>query len=72
MILPGVTRDSVLSIAREHISGARTIKGLPPADKLIVNERQITMQEVKNAAISGRLVELFGTGTFCFLLSHSS
>ncbi|KAH7104516.1 branched-chain amino acid aminotransferase II [Auriculariales sp. MPI-PUGE-AT-0066] len=63
MILPGVTRDSVLTIAREHISGRRPITGLPAADKLVVNERPITMQEVKSAAINGTLVELFGTGT---------
>jgi branched-chain amino acid aminotransferase len=61
MILPGVTRDSVLTLAREHISGKKRLAGL--TDKLIVSERPVTMKEVKEASQSGRLVELFGAGT---------
>ena len=60
MILPGVTRDSVLVLAREHIKGIKRLAGLP--ENLVVSERPVTMQEVKNAAETGRLVELFGTG----------
>ncbi|KAI0932424.1 hypothetical protein AcV5_004347 [Taiwanofungus camphoratus] len=60
MILPGITRDSVLGLAREHASG-KTIRDLP--EKLVVSERAITMQEVKEAAKAGTLVEFFGTGT---------
>jgi len=55
MILPGVTRDSVLCLARERINGL-------PKD-LIVSERPVTMKEVKEASQNGRLVELFGAGT---------
>ncbi|KLO13953.1 branched-chain amino acid aminotransferase II [Schizopora paradoxa] len=55
MILPGVTRDSVLRLARDKIAGL-------PKD-LIVNERPVTMNEVKEASLDGRLVELFGAGT---------
>ncbi|TCD67533.1 hypothetical protein EIP91_012287 [Steccherinum ochraceum] len=61
MILPGVTRDSVLTLARGHASGEAPIEGLP--SKLIVSERPITMKEVKEAGQNGRLVEFFGTGT---------
>jgi branched-subunit amino acid aminotransferase/4-amino-4-deoxychorismate lyase len=60
MILPGVTRDSVLVLAREHANGVRRLAGL--TDKLVISERPVTMVEVKNAAQSGRLVELFGSG----------
>ena len=60
MILPGVTRDSVLNIARDHIAGKYKVADLP--DKLVVSERQMTMREVKEAAESGNLVEFFGTG----------
>lgn len=60
MILPGVTRDSVLNIARDHIAGKYKIADLP--NKLVVSERQVTMREVKEAAQSGNLVEFFGTG----------
>ncbi|KAG6902821.1 hypothetical protein C0995_011308 [Termitomyces sp. Mi166 len=61
MILPGVTRDSVLALARDHISGKNPLPNLP--DNLIVSERPVTMKEVKDASESGTLVELFGAGT---------
>jgi len=61
MILPGVTRDSVLALAREHITGKKPLAHLP--DNLIVSERLVTMEEVVEASKSGRLVELFGAGT---------
>jgi branched-chain amino acid aminotransferase len=59
MILPGVTRDSVLRLSRAHASGAERL-GLP--DKFVVNERQVPMKEVQEAASNGSLVELFGAG----------
>lgn len=61
MILPGVTRDSVLAIAREHASGKKKIPGL--ADKLTVSERPISMKEILTASKKGALVDLFGSGT---------
>ncbi len=48
-ILPGVTRDSVLTLLREW--------GVPVA------ERQIAIDEVVAAARQGRLQEVWGTGT---------
>lgn len=60
MILPGVTRDSVLTLARDHVSGKCKLSGLPP--DLIVSERPVAMKEVKVAAANGRLLELFGAG----------
>ncbi|KAG9099342.1 hypothetical protein FRC06_005369, partial [Ceratobasidium sp. 370] len=61
LILPGVTRDSILCLARDHVSGKAKIPGLP--DDLIVSERSITMGEIKAAAESGNLLEVFGAGT---------
>ncbi|KAJ6519578.1 aminotransferase [Mycena sanguinolenta] len=61
MILPGVTRDSVLTLAREHISGAKRLPNL--SENLVVSERTVNMKEVKAAAAAGRLVEMFGAGT---------
>ncbi|KAI0036647.1 branched-chain amino acid aminotransferase II [Vararia minispora EC-137] len=61
MILPGVTRDSVLSLARSHASGSISIDGLQ--SKLVVNERAVTMPEVREAVQAGRLIEMFGSGT---------
>ncbi|KAJ7225761.1 branched-chain amino acid aminotransferase II [Mycena pura] len=60
MILPGVTRDSVLTLAREHLSGVKRLPDLP--ENLVVSERTVTMKEVKEAANEGRLVEMFGAG----------
>lgn len=61
MILPGVTRDSVLALARDHASGKAPLKDMPEG-KLVVNERPVTMKEVTDAAANGQLVEFFGTG----------
>ena len=60
MILPGVTRDSVLSLARSHAAGTLHIPKL--TSKLSVSERGVTMKEVCEAVQSGRLVEMFGSG----------
>lgn len=64
MILPGVTRDSVLSLARDHVSGIKRLPNLP--DNLVVSERPVTMKEVKEASQSGSLVELFGSGMLIY------
>lgn len=48
-ILPGITRDSVLTMARDM--------------GLSVNERPISIDEVIDGARNGELVEVFGTGT---------
>lgn len=61
MILPGVTRDSVLSIARSHAAGSLNIPEI--TGKLVVSERAVTMPEVREAAQAGTLVEMFGAGT---------
>ncbi|KAM6497878.1 Aminotransferase [Amanita muscaria] len=61
MILPGVTRDSVLALVRDHASGEQRLSGLP--DKIEVSERPVTMKEIQNASTNGSLVELFGAGT---------
>lgn len=63
LILPGVTRDSVLSLARDHVSGKALLEGLPDQGKFVVSERPVTMGEVKQAAQDARLLEFFGTGT---------
>ncbi|KAL1849013.1 branched-chain-amino-acid transaminase bat2 [Paecilomyces lecythidis] len=52
-ILEGVTRDSVLQLARERL--------IP--EGWVISERKIRMSEVAEAAETGRLVEVFGAGT---------
>ena len=48
-ILPGITRDSVLTLCREW--------GIP------AEERRISVDELIEAQKSGKLEEVFGTGT---------
>merc|ERR1711988_384854 len=50
VILPGVTRRSVLEIAQE-------------SNEFDVSERKVTMKDVLEGARDGTLVEMFGTGT---------
>lgn len=52
-ILDGVTRDSVLALARERL--------VP--EGWLVSERKYTMPELWQASQEGRLVEAFGAGT---------
>lgn len=58
LILPGVTRDSVLQLARQRLAS--------PLFK--VSEREVTMSDLHSAAGEGRLRELFGTGTAVVIL----
>ncbi|PVU94552.1 hypothetical protein BB560_005929 [Smittium megazygosporum] len=53
-ILPGVTRDSILSIARKW-------------GEFQVTEGKITMDQIVNAVREGRLREMFGAGTACVI-----
>ncbi len=48
-ILPGITRDSVIQLARHQ--------------GMIVEERPVSIAEVISGAISGHISEVFGTGT---------
>ncbi|KAI1366828.1 branched-chain amino acid aminotransferase [Xylaria arbuscula] len=52
-ILEGVTRDSILSLAREKLA--------PEGWK--ISERKITMGALAEASEEGRLIEVFGAGT---------
>ncbi|KAI0102043.1 branched-chain-amino-acid aminotransferase [Nemania sp. FL0031] len=56
LILAGVTRNSVLALARERL-----------ADELEVVERKYTIDEVLEASAEGRLVESFASGTAYFV-----
>ena len=65
MILPGITRDSVLTLAREHVSGKKALPEL--SNNLTISERRVTMSEIISASESGSLVELFGAGKIILL-----
>lgn len=63
LILPGVTRDSVLALARAHADPTNLfrIRGLP--ERLTVQERPVFMDEIVARSANGELLEIFGTGT---------
>lgn len=52
-ILEGVTRDSILTLARERLQ----------PEGWQISERKMTMRELADAADEGRLLEAFGAGT---------
>ncbi|XP_015600591.1 branched-chain-amino-acid aminotransferase, cytosolic isoform X2 [Cephus cinctus] len=54
LILPGVTRNSILALGRE-------------LKQFKVSERKITMDEVHRLILENRLLELFGAGTACIV-----
>nr|XP_050039540.1 branched-chain-amino-acid aminotransferase, cytosolic-like [Dermacentor andersoni] len=54
IILPGVTRQSVLDLTREW-------------NEFKVSERKITMAEIREAIKENRLLEMFGCGTACVI-----
>lgn len=57
VILPGVTRRSVLETLRQKY----------PADEVDVVEREFTVSEIEDAAADGRLIEAFSCGTAYFV-----
>ena len=58
-ILPGVTRESVLELARSR----RWSLPSGGSVELRVEERGVSLAEVREAARAGRLLEAFGSGT---------
>ncbi|KAG0651007.1 Branched-chain-amino-acid [Hyphodiscus hymeniophilus] len=71
VILDGVTRRSVLDLAKERlVEGSRYLAGeVGPVD---VVERTLTMLEVEEAQREGRLVEAFVSGTAYFITPVSA
>ncbi|KAF2448055.1 branched-chain amino acid aminotransferase II [Karstenula rhodostoma CBS 690.94] len=62
IVLDGVTRRSVLELARE-----RLVEGYDGLEGVEVVERKFTMAEVAEAADEGRLIEGFAAGTAWFV-----
>ncbi|KAJ5907532.1 Aminotransferase class IV [Penicillium taxi] len=62
LILPGVTRRSVLELARERFS--KVVGTLEPLE---VVERNFTIDDIENASKEGRIVEAFVSGTAYFI-----
>lgn len=62
IVLDGVTRRSVLELARE-----RLVDGYGELEAVEVVERKFSMAEVAEAANEGRLIEAFAAGTAWFI-----
>lgn len=52
-ILEGVTRDSILGLARERLAPRGWV----------ISERKVKMTEIAEASAEGRMIEVFGAGT---------
>lgn len=61
IILPGVTRDSILSLARERL--VKDVAYNYSCNPLQILERQFHMAEIEAASRDGRLIEAFVSGT---------
>lgn len=59
LILPGVTRNSVLELVRSW--------GNSKGDSIHVSERKITMTDILEASEENRILEMFGAGTACIV-----
>lgn len=59
LILPGITRSSILELARQW-------------DDIVVEERYPTIAEIEQLISENRLIEMFGAGTACVVCPISS
>lgn len=64
IILDGVTRRSILQLARERLSVSTIQEGLEPLE---IVERKFTMEDVAEAVKEGRVIEAFAAGTAYFV-----
>ncbi|PPJ58187.1 hypothetical protein CBER1_02557 [Cercospora berteroae] len=62
LILPGITRASILQLARERLQPA-----VGDAIQIDVVERQLTMGEILTAHAQGNVIEAFVSGTALFI-----
>lgn len=63
MILPGITRDSLLTLARTHVKGEIDLAGLPEKATFVVEEREFGLSDLKIWDEKKVLKEAFGAGT---------
>lgn len=63
VILDGITRRSILALARERLTGSGDPDGLRDLKPLKVVERAFTMAEMLDASAEDRLIEAFVSGT---------
>lgn len=61
-ILPGVTRNSVLDLISAHPSKS-PLEGLSTTQKLYTHEQTMTMENLRDFAANGTLLEAFCVGT---------
>jgi branched-chain amino acid aminotransferase len=68
-ILPGVTRDSVLALARAHSAGETALPGIKSTLGLHAKERMFTMDDLLRWSTEEKLLEAFGAGTAVVIAS---
>ncbi|CBQ67506.1 probable BAT2-branched-chain-amino-acid transaminase (cytosolic) [Sporisorium reilianum SRZ2] len=68
-ILPGVTRDTILSLLRAYKAGNVQLQGLPSPENITISERKVTMDEIIDKAQHNQIAEVFGSGTAAVVCS---
>jgi len=70
IILPGVTRDSILTLAAQHNKGS-PLPGLSPDLNVYVREAPLYISHLVRWEQEGRILEAFGSGTAAILAGVS-
>ena len=65
IILDGVTRRSILQLARERLVDSKS-----PLEPIEVVERKFTMEDIVDAVQEGRMIEAFAAGTAVSFIDH--
>ncbi|CED84012.1 branched-chain amino acid aminotransferase ii [Phaffia rhodozyma] len=69
LILPGITRASLLALARSHQKGEITLPGLPEKSKFVIEEREFGLSDLRAWSEKDALREAFGAGTAAVVCS---
>lgn len=72
IILPGVTRDSILTLLREYIATPSSLlSAYLEKTNVEVSEREVTLAELADRHSKGEVLEAFGSGTAAVILPIS-
>jgi branched-chain amino acid aminotransferase len=66
-ILPGITRNSIISLAAKHNKGS-PLPGIPSNVPVHIREDTIYISDITSWEKQGRLLEAFGSGTAAILV----
>ena len=72
IILPGVTRDSILTLLRDYVADSSSLLSNYMEKKdIVVSEREVALDELAQRHAKGEVLEAFGSGTAAVILPIS-